>query len=265
MRTVVPKTMLWYIYALIDPRNGTTRYVGRTINPNQRLKGHVYEGKNDRVLNPEKAAWIRELFTLGLQPEMQILETGQDLIGSGEYLWSIAERNWIRTLREADCDLLNRTEGGERCVPFLSPASRERQSRRSKLYCQTEEGKLHLRKATDAAAIFLKGKPPSRAALEATRKAHLNSHPSPEARAKMSASHSGVKLSPEHAAHIAAALRGINKGRVLSQETRAKLAASHRGLKASPETRAKMSKSRKLWFAKRKSASNSGLLSLWER
>ncbi len=65
----------------------------------------------------------------------------------------------------------------------------------------------------------------------------MNREPSPETKAKISASHKGKKRTQEHCANISASLTG----KKASQETRAKMSESRKGRTNSPETRAKLS------------------------
>lgn len=59
-----------YIYALIDPRDNQVRYVGKSKEPEQRLKKHI----SPPVDSPVRQ-WVMELRTFNLKPEMSILET----------------------------------------------------------------------------------------------------------------------------------------------------------------------------------------------
>ncbi|SRR6266496_5858610 len=63
------------IYALIDPRDSSIRYIGITDNPDQRLKEHL----RGRGGNPPKGNCVYELRQLGLVPIMHLLETGLSL------------------------------------------------------------------------------------------------------------------------------------------------------------------------------------------
>ena len=75
------KTGAWYskrnmsdsrqIYALVDPRDNTTRYVGMSKDAQSRLQQHLsgYTGGKAAWL------WIKELKELGVSPELHILET----------------------------------------------------------------------------------------------------------------------------------------------------------------------------------------------
>jgi hypothetical protein len=60
-------TEVTYIYILIDPRDNTVRYVGKTSNPKYRLSGHISECKKENILH-RRAKWIRNLLKEGLKP-----------------------------------------------------------------------------------------------------------------------------------------------------------------------------------------------------
>src|SRR5713226_4296830 len=57
----------WTIYALVDPRDHTIRYVGRTIRAKQRLQQHLQEVG----VNEKKSQWLEELNQLGMIPKME--------------------------------------------------------------------------------------------------------------------------------------------------------------------------------------------------
>lgn len=65
------KTDIAYIYTLIDPETNKVRYVGKTINPKNRLRGHITES---RRTNNYRCNWIRGLMKRGLTPIFNILE-----------------------------------------------------------------------------------------------------------------------------------------------------------------------------------------------
>ena len=48
----------YYFYVLKNPITKEIRYFGRTINPNKRLKDHIYESKN---YTTHKCNWIKSL------------------------------------------------------------------------------------------------------------------------------------------------------------------------------------------------------------
>lgn len=90
----MPK-QIFYIYELIDPRTGETRYIGQTRNPTSRLANHI----SDALPDP-KRAWIAELLDGGLRPEMRVLyETSSPLVD---------ERAEIRKAIAEGASLLNK-------------------------------------------------------------------------------------------------------------------------------------------------------------
>jgi hypothetical protein len=58
-----------FIYALIDPRDGQVKYIGKSNNPLQRLVNHYHDKNPNKKLN-----WILHLRDLGLKPELLILD-----------------------------------------------------------------------------------------------------------------------------------------------------------------------------------------------
>jgi hypothetical protein len=91
-----------FIYALVDPRDGTVRYVGFTTNMAARLVHHI-EGKQP---NKQMAAWRSELLALGAAPQMVLLEE------TSKAVWGIAERAWIACARSRG-RIYNYWPGGE--------------------------------------------------------------------------------------------------------------------------------------------------------
>lgn len=61
---------LFQIYALVDPRTDEVRYVGCTVDPAHRLRGHRSYGRRGIKTH----AWIAELEALGLQVKIRILK-----------------------------------------------------------------------------------------------------------------------------------------------------------------------------------------------
>lgn len=75
------------IYALIDPRDSTVRYVGATGNLKSRVSAH----KSGTACGSEKnAAWMQELAAEGVSPKVAVLDKAD------EDEWQAAERKWIR-------------------------------------------------------------------------------------------------------------------------------------------------------------------------
>jgi hypothetical protein len=92
----------YQIYALIDPRDNTVRYVGISIDADERFISHLH----DPNASLPKTRWIRELRQEGLSPVMQILET----IEAGANALSLAcqrELHWINEMQRRGYTLLN--------------------------------------------------------------------------------------------------------------------------------------------------------------
>lgn len=94
-----------FIYALIDPRTDDIRYIGKTEDPKQRLRWHIWNGGR---VSDMKRAWITALKDAGLEPTIRILE-----IVPGGVDWEEAERRHISIAKTAGANLTNGTDGGE--------------------------------------------------------------------------------------------------------------------------------------------------------
>lgn len=95
---------MYYIYALVDPRDNQDRYIGRTSNPKIRYRRHC---RNTSGIT-HKENWLRLLKRLDLQPIMVILYQTE------YYEESLrAEIEHILWRNQSGYDLVNSTEGGE--------------------------------------------------------------------------------------------------------------------------------------------------------
>jgi hypothetical protein len=74
-----------HIYALIDPRDQTVRYIGKTTDPTRRLYEHTTNKSSAREVKP----WIAELIAAGLAPTMEVLDR------ASLEEWERAEQYWI--------------------------------------------------------------------------------------------------------------------------------------------------------------------------
>jgi hypothetical protein len=84
------------IYALVDPRDGLIRYIGRTMRSlRERLEGHISDPSGKRT-----RAWIGELRALRLRPRIQLLAVVPIGMQEGDELW------WIWKARQLG-DILN--------------------------------------------------------------------------------------------------------------------------------------------------------------
>lgn len=96
------------IYALVDPRSGAVRYVGKTqqgcavrLGQHMRVAASGAEGHRNH--------WIRELARAGYAPTIRVLAV---VLGDD---WAAAEREWIAHFKACGASLTNGTLGGEGC------------------------------------------------------------------------------------------------------------------------------------------------------
>ena len=82
----------------VTPRTNEVKYVGETINPQTRMRGHRYHPNNI-----EMKGWINELKGLGRQPIMKILST----VSRGEC--RNEEQLLIRHYQDKGCLLFNKS------------------------------------------------------------------------------------------------------------------------------------------------------------
>jgi hypothetical protein len=73
------------VYALVDPRDETIRYIGKTMCPGTRMRGHMWGRGRVR-------AWCDEVRAAGMKPQLCIIE----MCWSGDALSLEAE--WIRRI-----------------------------------------------------------------------------------------------------------------------------------------------------------------------
>lgn len=93
------------IYGLIDPKTGTIRYVGKTVNDlKHRLSAHISESRNLQNNHP-KHRWIRKVFDSGDEPNIVLIEEVDDEI------WEDREKYWINFYKHTN-NLTNISEGG---------------------------------------------------------------------------------------------------------------------------------------------------------
>lgn len=265
------------IYALIDPRNGATRYIGKSTSGMRRPREHAYYARHGSPQYCER--WVRQLQSLGLVYEIVVLEEvgGMDRLGMREKWWIAFARAW-------GCSLTNLTDGGggmSGYVPTMEARARIGAANRvhgigRKQSAETVARRVaKLRVHTCSAAMREKIRQANKGrTLTAEHRAKLSaaaSNRTPEVRARMGLAQRGKRLTPEHRAKIAVAgvgrrptpetrkklsawQRGVAKsiehrakiaislsGKRASIETRAKLSAIRRGHKVSDETRAKLS------------------------
>lgn len=99
--------MITYIYALHCPIAKTVRYIGKSNNPTERLKQHIYFAETGRS-DHHAARWIRKVLKAGLTVELKVIAE----IGPQED-WREVERHWISKGKSLGWELTNTTAGGD--------------------------------------------------------------------------------------------------------------------------------------------------------
>lgn len=191
-----------YIYGLFDPRNYSLRYIGKSNNPDLRLKCHLSEVKHGRSGNTHKDNWIKQLLAEGLEPSIEILEE------CDEDNWQEIEKAWIEECREKGLYLTNIADGGE---GFQTGESHSLYGRKGKNH--HSYGRKHSEESRRRMSLAQKGKVMS----ESTRK-KLSDHfkgkkRSLEDRRKMSEGRKGCKVKPfteKHKRKMSLAMRMRN-------------------------------------------------------
>jgi DNA-binding XRE family transcriptional regulator len=93
---------MWSVYALIDPRDNTIRYIGITTNTAVRLDQHL----GDAGKKSEKGKWLTELKQSSLSPMLRVLET-INTTGDTRAIARDRERYWIQTFLQSGAHLVN--------------------------------------------------------------------------------------------------------------------------------------------------------------
>lgn len=94
-------TQRWYVYALVDPRDGETFYVGK--GQKDRAQEHERSVRGGRPQNVAKTARIQQILDAGLSVDVRILRRFADEAESYRF-----ERDTIA----AHCGLTNIAKGG---------------------------------------------------------------------------------------------------------------------------------------------------------
>lgn len=253
------------IYMLIDPQSGSIRYLGKSKNPDIRLREHLSTARKGgpRMLYVHR--WLAKLLRQGLRPTMVIIGV------VSEDFWATAERSCIRWLRDGDHPLTNLCEGG-RGVHNPSQEVRERISNSLKGHVQSAESRAK-KSAT------LKGRVFSNNTRQKISEAMTGKKLTAEHKAKIGAKSIGRKCSPEGmfrrraamkkiwanpeykkrmaekmigrkmSAESRAKMRAAQKGRIITPEHADKIRKALKGRKADPEHKLKISEGLKLAYA----------------
>lgn len=191
----VPTRAKYLIYALVDPRDGRWRYVGKSSSGLKRPRHH---GRPSVLAKDDthKGNWIKNLVSQGLRYDVEILEEFDRPEALAE-----AETEWIAAARQAGVPLTNLTDGGDGASGWKMP----------------ETTRLHL-----SQIALSQARRPTPEALAAAVRARIGA-PSPM-KGRRHTVRSRQKMSE------ASRARSPNrKGAVLSETTRAKLVEANGG------------------------------------
>jgi len=110
----------WIIYALIDPRYNTVRYIGKSSSGLTRPRDHERLAQKGRGAYNLRHCynWIRQLQGLELRYEVVVLEE----VEVADQL-NARERWWIKFARAWGYDLTNLTDGGEGALGRVTTAA----------------------------------------------------------------------------------------------------------------------------------------------
>jgi len=225
-----------YIYGLIDPTTKQLRYVGQTAQGPSYPTTH-WKRKRKRERKDHCHCWVRSVLASGMIPEIIILqevEIENDL--------SEAEIFWIAYFKMIGCRLTNMTDGGEGTRGFASPAKGKKFS---------DE---HKRKISDARKGI---KPWNKGCKTAASHADAYAKSGEKQRLRKGtfSDETRRKIS-EASSRRAPWNKGIKSKQTVTKETREKLSASNSGKKRTPEMIMRYSNAKKLWWSKRKAASD---------
>lgn len=185
-----------FIYSLSDPSSKEVRYIGKSDDPEFRLRKHL-RPCNLRA-RTVKNSWLKSLLDQGVTPTLEILEE------VAKDRWPEAERRWILHYRNKGCDLTNGNDGG---IGGTNPTD----AVRAKL------SSSHLGKTPG-----MKGRKHTPESLKRMSESHRGYVTSEETKQKLSAKGKGRVASPEQRQRLSQSLKGNSnaKGAVRSAEWR---------------------------------------------
>lgn len=133
--------MAVFIYGLHCPLSGEIRYIGKSVNPQKRLRAHISCAVR-HAADHHTSRWIRRLAASDLAPSLVILHE----VGPGEK-WQDVERRLIADAIQRGLPLTNSTLGGEG-LDYVNEEDRQRH--RNKIaasmakYRETDAGKKQM-------------------------------------------------------------------------------------------------------------------------
>lgn len=120
------------IYALCDPRTGEVRYIGKANDSIKRYESHMREKRRAYPVY----AWRDKLASIGLKPELKILERCCED-------WRASEIALIAKYREAGARLLNVADGGDQPSCTKEQRSKNAQKLNAKKHSDPILSRIH--------------------------------------------------------------------------------------------------------------------------
>lgn len=111
---------VYYVYVLVDPRDGEIRYVGATEHLKIRFRSHIIDGSDSRPIGA-KQAWLMELLDDSKEPIMEPIASCSSKSGVADL-----ERYWIRMFRSIGCPLTNGMKTARKPVKLVYPTNLKR-------------------------------------------------------------------------------------------------------------------------------------------
>lgn len=225
--------MKTFIYELIDPKTGETRYIGKANNPKDRLKeGHL--GVLELKSRTYKSNWIKSLLKEGLKPILNII----DEVPLEE--WQFWERHYISLYRSWNIKLTNCTDGGDGIgVSWNKGLTRELDERVERV-AKLKEGKQLSIETKLKKSKSLKGRKISEDVKGKMSESQKFRERSPDIAYKVWETrrrNGSDKMTEEVKQQISKALTG----RKLSKETKLKIGVKNKGKRHSEEVKEKLS------------------------
>lgn len=161
-----------FIYGLIDPRDGSLKYIGKTTQGIERFRQHYYSYKSySKEGKTKKVNWINKLKKLNLIFDIVYLE-----YFTNEKEMNESETFYIQYFRSIGCNLLNHNDGGEDTPKHkVTDDTKKILSEKSRLAWKNPEIRQKMIKNRTGIPSNKKGKPVSeeirRKNLQSNRKA----------------------------------------------------------------------------------------------
>lgn len=250
----------WFIYTLHDPRDpDAVRYVGWATDTKRRFNQHLSDARANRD-QTYCGRWKRTLLVEGTLPVLSIVESGS---GAG---WGLAESKWVSHFKSLGHKLTNLTDGGDGTRGYHWPIEKVRKltDEQKRRIGEAHRGRKHTPESRTNMRVAHLGKshtPEQTAKISQVNRGRKQSEEErnkrrgkkmpPEAVTKSASSRRGQKRSPEFSKRMSLAL----KGRKLSTQHVLNMERSRQGGVQSAATREKISRSIKVWHAKRREES----------